>query len=215
MHNIKRLLTAACMTLGVVQAMPILAQTSEPSAVPSAPVVIRTPPPVPAPPVPATPASLRGTKILFYDFLDVREAEFTPAVLTEMESQLIGELGQNQVSAELIRFKDTPTGLSFANAMGGAMIPVGEVISSQKAREAEAGIRYRLIAFPADFQSIGAWRHYAIRWLVIDAATNQIVLRSEYAGKHMVMWKNSENAAARAKKLVGHIMMAMLSQSLI
>jgi hypothetical protein len=210
MRKTKRLLCISCFAIGTGLMVPsTTAQTQVPPTSSPPPVIIHTPPPIPAT------LSLRGTKILFYDFLDVREAEYTPAVLNEVESQLTQELGQDSINVHLVRFKDTPPGLTFANAIGGAMIPVAEVINSQKTKEAEIGIRYRLIAFPSDYQSIGSWRHYSIRWLVIDATNDQIILRSEYSGKHLVMWKESENAVARGKKLVDHIIMEMRAKSLI
>lgn len=218
MKDIAKLLWAAVvpLALGPVGTSSAAGQVSPAPPLPQAP----PPPPMPmAPPAPPSLAgptpSLRGQSVMIYNFLDVREGEYTKKVIGEIERQLAAALNANGVTTQLVRFNETAVGMTFANSLGGATIPVAEVFRESQPKEAAAGIRYRLVAFPADYLVAGAWRHYVVRWLVVDAATNRAVFRSEYRGRHMVMFKNNEGAENRAKKIVDHVTTALKANAML
>ncbi len=169
----------------------------------------------PVPPLPsavesaARPAiKLPGSLLYVYSFLDVRENEFTPKVLDQFDAALTARLDALEVSSKILRYNKAKQakGEFVANNMSfgddSRMIPVGQTIDQNLADERATQARYRLIIFPANFQSAGAWRFYDVRFTMMDTENNRPVLEYVYSGKHMVLLKNSENADARSKKIL-------------
>lgn len=172
----------------------------------------------PVPPLPsevsaagsaARPAvKLPGSLLYVYSFLDVRENEFTPKVLDQFDAALTARLGALKVSSKILRYnkvKQDEGEFVANNTSVGAdsrMIPVAQTIDRNLADERAAQARYRLVVFPANFESAGAWRFYEIRFILMDTEDNRRLFEYVYTGKHMVILKNSENAEARSKKIL-------------
>jgi hypothetical protein len=151
---------------------------------------------------------LPGSLLYIYSFLDVRETEFTPKVLDQFDAALTARLGALKVSSKILRYnkikQDQGEFVANNTSVGSdsRMIPVAQTIDRNLADERAAQARYRLIVFPANFETAGAWRFYEIRFILMDTADNRRAFEYVYKGKHMVMWKNSENADARSKKIL-------------
>lgn len=151
---------------------------------------------------------LPGSLLYVYSFLDVRETEFTPKVLDQFDAALTTRLAALKVSSKILRYnkaKQDEGEFVANNTSFGAdsrMIPVAQTIDRNLADERAAQARYRLIVFPAKFETAGVWRFYEIRFILMDTEDNRRVFEYVYAGKHMVMLKNSENAEARSKKIL-------------
>ncbi len=147
-------------------------------------------------------ASLRGKKVFIYSFLDLRDAEFGPTMLAEIDAQLTAALGKSGAAARVLRFKDSDVGRSFAATSGGMTVPIGQTILSNGTEERGFGTDYRLVIFPSKMTLSGAWKYYDIRWEVFDAASGRRVWLGTSQGRHLTMWKNDEDPAARAKTIV-------------
>lgn len=169
----------------------------------------------PVPPLPsavesaARPAvKLPGSLLYVYSFLDVRETEFTPKMLDQFDAALTARLDALKVSSKILHYnkaKQDEGEFVANNTSFGAdsrMIPVGQTIDRNLADERAARARYRLIIFPANFESSGAWRFYEVRFIIMDTDNNRRVFDYVYSGKHIVILKNSENANARSKKIL-------------
>src|SRR5690348_12699405 len=75
--------------------------------------------------------SIDGSPVYIYSMLDVRQQEFGAAMITEVNNQLVQQLRQHNVASEVVSFRDTTVGMSFA-LKGSAYIPIGEVIASRQ-----------------------------------------------------------------------------------
>lgn len=159
---------------------------------------------------PATAADLATAKAAFaagdrdtytYTFLDVRKNVLSPRVLAEFDKQFIDGLDSRGIGTTLFHFGDSPLGDMFADNSTSATIPVPQVILLNQAAEKAAGARFRIIVFPTSIVNSGAWRFYQIRFSMIDTRTGARVWSYLYEGRHMVFWKESENAESRAKKI--------------
>lgn len=182
------------------------AQASQPSEVAPPPVI--TPVAPPAPPAPPAKPQLKGTSVYVYSFLDIRKAEFGEQVLAQFHRQMLDALRKEGVSPQLQLFGDSFVGslwVPSTKVFNGQRVqenaPVLETIAANLERERAAGSRYRLLILPAEFELIGAWRHYTVRWMIMDTATDQIGWRRDYKGKHLTMWRTNENAEGRGRKL--------------
>lgn len=167
---------------------------------------------------PAAAPRLQGKFIYIYSFLDVRESDFGPRFLDQIDAQLIADLKKGGAHAKVLRFKNSQTGQYYAFGrnvpMRGSMqtsdqVPVNETVRSNLSDEALAGANYRLIIFPSNFEQMGAGQVYQIRFVLIDCATNKTVWQTFYVGKHLTWWKNDEGAQGRAKKLTDEIVAKM------
>lgn len=183
------------------------------SDAPPPPVIVPAPPAPPAPPVAVggevQKPQLKGASLYVYSFLDVRRDEFGDKVLDQFHAQLVDALKHNGVSPQLQQFRDSLAGALWVprnvKAATGRRtyerVPVLETIAANRAQEQAAGTRYRLLVLPANFELIGAWRHYTVRWIVMDAATDRILWKRDYKGKHLTVWRTNENAEGRGRKL--------------
>lgn len=190
------------------------AMQDAPQETPPPPVVVQT---VPAPPVVIPPSAppavekdkLRGNLVYIYSFLDVREDGYTATVLDQFDADLMARLESVSSSGKILRFKQSRLSKTDEFHAGGSLhgsesrsIPVMQTIAANQQDEIASNARYRLIVFPSNYVLSGAWRHYEIRFVLIDAITDSRVMSYNYSGRHMVLFKNSENAAARSKKIV-------------
>lgn len=153
--------------------------------------------------------SLKGSKVFIYSFLDLRETEFGPNMLGEVDKQLAAELGKSKVSTQVLRFKNSEPGRYFVLSNAGMTVPVKQVIDANAAAEAEAGTQYRLIIFPSNMRLQGAWKFYDIRWEVSEVKTGKRVWSTVSQGKHLTMWKADEDPAERAKTMVDAVVAEM------
>lgn len=178
---------------------------------PPAPPVPMMPPAPPAPPLPIArtplPAKLQGSSVYVYSFLDVRREEYTSKVLDRFDADLSARFAALKIGSNILRFRNSKMNRADEFYAGNhnqesRAIPVMETVYSNLNEERGAHARFRLIAFPSNYTVSGAWRFYEIRFLLIDAETGARLWGYTYSGKHMVMWKNSENADARAKKIL-------------
>lgn len=196
------------------------ATTPEPPAAPPPPV-IHLPPPVYHDPL-ATQGmheKIGGAPLYIYSFLDVREENYTPKVLAQLDGDLTAFFNGELVKTRILRFRSSPLGENYSASIGvgqdSTMIPVGPVIEQNLADEAAFGARYRLVIFPASYSSVGAWRYYDIRWILSDARTNARLWTHMYSGRHLVMWSDKENAAARSKKIIDDLERAMRDEAIL
>lgn len=146
--------------------------------------------------------SLRNTKVYAYSFLDLRDAELGPSMLTAIDRQLTQALAKSGVTLAVLRFKDSEVGHTFSATNGGMAVPVRQTIESSAKEEQALGADYRLIVFPSKMTLSGAWKFYDIRWELIDIKTGKRVWSSISQGKHLTMWKNDEDPESRAKTIV-------------
>jgi hypothetical protein len=177
-----------------------------PAGLPPPPVALPT---SPAPPGPV--AKLNTGDLYIYSFLDIREEGFSPQVLDQLDQQMTAALVSQGVQSHILRFKASTVGMYFSQSTStptyGAThssdrIPVEQTITSNQVAERMFSVKYRLIEFPSDFQIMGAWRYYKIRWILMNCTTNQIVWQYLYSGRNLILWNNSERAESRAKPLV-------------
>ena len=179
----------------------------------------------PAPPViaPAAP-KLTGAPLYIYSFLDVREEEFSSELLAEVDKQLQAALTAQNVPSKLLRFRDSTVADSFAQltavptrgrSQSTELIPVGQTIQSNLDAERSFGARYRLLAFPSNFEVSGGWRFFQIRWRLIDCATNRTLWNYTYKGRNMIWLVNGERAESRAKPIVDTLIAQLQSQGFL
>ncbi len=154
------------------------------------------------------PAKLSGSFLYVYSFLDVRQSEYTPKVLDQFDADLTARLNGFAVTNKILRYTESAKGKDefFAaktrEGEDSRSIPVSETIARNIEDERASKARFRLIVFPANFTLSGSWRFYDIRFILMDAATNKRLLEYTYSGQHLVMLRDSENAAARSKKIL-------------
>ncbi|WP_447726492.1 hypothetical protein [Sphingomonas koreensis] len=196
-----------------------------PPAPPPPPVVVPAPLVVipPAPPRAAVEKDkLRGNFVYIYSFLDVREDGYTTKVIDQFDADLIARLGTVSASGKILRFKQSKLNRTEEFFAGGSLdgsesraIPVMQTIASNLQNEIAANARYRLIIFPSNYIVSGAWRHYEIRFVLMDTITNSRVMNYDYSGRHMVLFSSSENAAARSKKIIDALFAQLTAEGLL
>ncbi|HTX50053.1 MAG TPA: hypothetical protein VME40_11770 [Caulobacteraceae bacterium] len=168
--------------------------------------------------------ALVGSSVYIYSFLDVRETEFSPEVLSEIDQQLVAGLKASGTTSTVLRFKDSLTGASYAQltmmpargrSSGSDLVPVAETIRSNQDAERAFNAKYRLIEFPSNFEVIGAWRYYTIRWILIDCSTNRSIWSYAYSGRNMIWLSNGERADSRGKTIVDALLTALRNGKLL
>jgi hypothetical protein len=159
--------------------------------------------------------SLRDTQIYIYSFLDAREIEFGPNLLTEFDAQFIGELEKSGVKGKILRFKDSDIGRYYSMTNTGMQLPVGQVIESNLSNERAFDAKYRLIIFPNRMRLSGAWKFYDVQWDLFDTQTGKRVWSTTSYGKHINMWKNDEDPRARAKTIVDGVLTELRNSRLL
>ncbi|HZY17520.1 MAG TPA: hypothetical protein VFE82_03515 [Ramlibacter sp.] len=150
--------------------------------------------------------SLKNARLQVYSFLDIRDVEFGPQMLNEVDRQLAAALSAESVQVRTLRFKESEPGKYFSSTNAGVRVPVGETISSNRVEEREFPADLRLIVFPSKMTLSGAWKFYDVRWELQDVNTGRIVWTTTSHGKHLNAWKNDENPEERAKTIVDGIM---------
>jgi hypothetical protein len=204
-------------------------QGTPPMAPPAPPMPMVIAPPAPPAPImppappsaPIAPAKLRGSFVYVYSFLDVREDLYTSKVLDRFDGDLTARLQAETIGSKILHF-DHSAASSNEFYAGGSIngsetrsIPVMETIYRNLPDEMTVKARFRLIVFPSDYTVAGAWRFYQIRFVLIDTRTNRRVMDYLYSGKHLVMWKNSENSEARSKKILDHLFAELKTRDLL
>lgn len=164
---------------------------------------------------PADGVSLKNAKLQVYSFLDLRDTELGPNLLSEFERQFTEQLARTPVEVRVLRFKNSATGKYFATTAGGMSVPVKDTIDGHANEEREFGASYRLIIFPSRLRLAGAWRFYDIQWELVDATTNRRVWGTTSQGKHMNAWSNDEDPKGRAKTIVDGIVAEMKNSQII
>lgn len=165
---------------------------------------------------PAEPGlSIRNSKVFGYSFLDIRDAEFGPTMLSQIDSQLTQMLEKSNVSFKVLRFKNSEAARYYAATGGSMTVPVGQTILSNLKEEQTFGADYRLVIFPSKMSLVGAWKHYDVRWDLIDVKTGKRVWASTSYGKHLTMWRNDEEPEMRAKMIVDGAIAEMKKGGLI
>lgn len=159
--------------------------------------------------------SLKNTKLYIYSFLDVRTGELGPNLLNEFDRQLAQQLAKSGITTKVLRFKDSEPGKQYSFTSTGMQIPVRETIVQNAANEREMGADYRLIIFPSHLTVAGAWRHYDVRWDLLNARTGKVVWSTQSKGKHMNAWKQDEDPETRAKTIVDGIVGEMQKSNLL
>jgi len=177
------------------------------------------PPPLSAPAVAAiVPPQVGGSFVYIYSFLDVRQEEFSPKVLQQLDDDLKARFSVAQVRVKSLSFRNSSTGQFYSTentGSGSTLIPVERTIKENEADEHSEGANFRLIIFPSNFTVSGAWRFYDIRCLLIDVTDNRTRWTYIYHGSHLVIWKESENAAARSKKILDAMFADMRARGLL
>lgn len=165
-------------------------------------------------------AKIGGASVYVYSFLDVRQDEFTPKVLDNFDAALTSRFNGTTVSSKILRYaqaKQAAGQFAARRSLQGSdnqMIPVAETILRNRADEESQKADYRLIIFPSNFVSSGAWRAYEIKFVLVNIANNQTVLDYTYQGRHMVVFKESENADGRTNKILESFFVEMRSKGL-
>ena len=159
--------------------------------------------------------SLKNTKLYIYSFLDARTGELGPNLLNEFDRQLTQQLAKSGITSKVLRFRDSEPGKQYSFTSAGMQIPVRETIQQNLANERDMGNDYRLIIFPSLLSVQGAWRHYDVRWDLLDARTGKAVWSTQSRGKHMNAWKADEDPETRAKTIVDGIVGEMQKSNLL
>lgn len=159
--------------------------------------------------------TLHGSTVYVYTFLDLREGNFGPSMLTALNQQLVAKLGSTGITAKLLPFQGTETGRYFPNTVASADIPVDKVVAANRTDETAAGARYRLIIFPLSTNTTGAWFIYDLRWELIDIPTGRIVWTVKSHGSHLAMWSHDEAPEGRAAVIVDGFLAEMKKFGLI
>src|SRR6266850_1001568 len=146
--------------------------------------------------------SLKNSKLIAYSFLDVRDAEFGPSMLDELDKQLAQELLKSGITLSILRFKDSDPGRNYSFTGSGMQIPVRETIVRNLANERTMRAEYRLIIFPSKMTLSGAWKFYDLRWELVDVSTGRVIWSTTSHGKHLTAWRSEELPEARAKTIV-------------
>lgn len=177
------------------------------------------PPAPPAPPLPAARGVLTGASIYAYSFLDVREDVYTPKVLDQIKTDLAERFGLIGAKLTSLAFKDTEVARRYSSAvrpgLNSTYVPVELVMLRNRGQEREAGAKYRLLIFPSNYTVSGSWRFYEIRWELIEVRSGRRVWGYTYSGKHLVLWRSSENSKARSKKIVDALFAQLVKDRLI
>jgi len=95
-------------------------------------------------------------------YLDVRTGELGPNLLNEFDRQLTQQLAKSGITAKVLRFRDSEPGKQYSFTSTGMQIP-------------EITTDYRLVIFPSQLTVAGAWRHYDVRWDLMDARNGKLV----------------------------------------
>ncbi|HEY3814015.1 MAG TPA: hypothetical protein VGL66_12390 [Caulobacteraceae bacterium] len=160
-------------------------------------------------------AGLSGSFVYIYTFLDVREVEFGPRLLDQLDSQLMADLEKGGARAKVLRFKASQPAQAYAfktqfpvrgSVYSTDPISVDETIQSNLADEAAVGARYRLVEFPVSVSVRGPHEYYAIRYTLIDCATGKTVWQVVNHGKHLIWVKVDEDAEGRARKMTEEVL---------
>lgn len=149
--------------------------------------------------------SLKGSKLYVYSFLDIRDQQFGPNLLTQFDTQFVRELANSNVTAKVLRFKESETGRYSTISNSQMTVPILETIKSNMENERSLGANFRLILFPSAMTLSGAWTLYDIRWDLVDTRTGKLVWTTMSHGKHINAWKHDEEPEARAKTIVDGI----------
>ncbi|MET0332908.1 MAG: hypothetical protein ABW190_01450 [Rhizobacter sp.] len=159
--------------------------------------------------------TIKNTKVYAYNFLDIRDAELGATMLDEVEKQFSQGLAASGVTLKVLKFKDSEVGKSFASVRGGMSIPIRRTVESNLEAERALPADYRLIIFPSNMLLQGAWRHYTIRWDLMDVKTSKVVWSSTSEGKHMVVVRSDETPAEKAKVIVDSAIAEMKANGLL
>ena len=160
-------------------------------------------------------ASVKNSKIYIYSLLDLRDAEFGPSMLAEVEKLLTFELAKGAAISKVLRFKDSEIGRYYSTTSGGMSIPIKQMLDSNLHDEQGFGADYRLIIFPSKMTLTGAWKFYDIRWEIFDIKTNKRIWGSISQGKHLTLWKSDEDPQARAKTIVDAVIAEMRKSGIL
>lgn len=158
---------------------------------------------------------IKKHSVYIYSFLDIREAELGPNLLAEFDKQFIEELQKAEITAVILRFKESEAGRYYALTNTGLQVPVNETISKNEHHEKASGAAYRLIVFPSKMTVSGGWKYYDIRWDLIDVKTGKVVWSAVSRGKHTNAWRPDENPVERAKTIVDGAIFEMRKSNLL
>ena len=194
--------------------------------VPSLPIIPSAPPPPsimpPAPPAPpylAGAVELRDASVYAYSFLDIREDFYTPKVLEQLNRDLTQRFSTINAQLAILDYKQTEIGQYSTDVIGAGpvsgYVPVELVMLRNHARERLAKAKYRLVIFPSSYTVSGSWRFYDILWVLYDAQSGRRLWSYEYSGKHLVLWKNSENFKSRSKKIIDALFVQLAKEKMI
>ena len=150
--------------------------------------------------------TLSGARLQIYSFLDLRDVEFGPNMLAEVDRQLATALGAASVSVQNLRFKSSDPGRYFSSTNAGMRVPVRETIDSNRASELSFAATHRLIIFPSKMTLSGAWKFYDVTWELYETNSGKLVWSTTSHGKHLNAWKNDEDPQVRAKTIVDGVM---------
>jgi hypothetical protein len=164
---------------------------------------------------PAEPAqSIRNSKLYAYNFLDIRDTELDPALLAEIEKQLVKKLAANGVALKVLRFKDSEVGRSFSN--GGSMtVPIQPTILGNLSEEKAFAADHRLIIFPSSIRLEGPTRFYTIRWEIVEVKSGKIIWTGTSEGRRVTLWGMDEKPVVRAEIIVDSLINEMKNKKLL
>ena len=159
--------------------------------------------------------NIRNSAVYIYSFLDIREDEFGPSMLAELNKQLVQVLSNSGVPSKILRFKDSEYSKTFSLVDKSMSIPVQETILGNANQEQEFGAKYRMIVFPTEMSTSNMSNIYVIRWDLVDLNTGEIMWSITSRGTHMKMWKNDEAPEARAKTIVDGFVNEMMKSNML
>jgi hypothetical protein len=159
--------------------------------------------------------TLKNSRLYVYSFLDIRDTQFGPNLLTEFDAQLTRELSSAAVTAKVLRFKESETGRYATISNSQMTVPIKDTIKNNAENERALGADFRLIIFPSQMTLSGAWTIYDVRWDLYETKTGKLVWATTSHGKHMNAWKRDEEPQSRAKTIVDGIMAELKNSNLI
>ncbi len=162
---------------------------------------------------------ITGSQVAIYSFLDIRVTEFGEDMLTEFESAFQNALSERSVESFYVNFSDSKVAKfsSFStsvNRQAYQQIPIADVIEEYADREAEAGTDFRLVIIPSNMRVHEVGHYYDVKWLLLEAETDEIVWEGVLKGDRTIWWSTNENSDGRAQEFAQLAIDAMTAAGL-
>jgi hypothetical protein len=160
--------------------------------------------------------------IYIYSFMDVRETEFGPQYLKEVEQQLGPALEKHGIRSQQLWFKRSPVAKEYSMAdtptaplRSSKRVPIAEVIRENIPNEKAFGGTHALILFPSSVRATGSGALLTVRWDLYDGETHNLEWSTLSDSNHYNWIKNDEAPKERAALFVEGALQQMKKSGII